>query len=807
MRISYNWLKEYLNLNEDPYKIADILTDIGLEVEGIENYTNIKGALKGIIIGEVVEKVKHPNADKLSLTKVDIGLDEALQIVCGAPNVNIGQKVPVATIGTTLYNNDEKFKIKKGKIRGEYSFGMICSEKELKLGNDNTGIMVLKDNIVNGTLASDYFKIKKDYIFEIGLTPNRTDAMSHIGVARDLMTVLNHNGANLKICKPSIDKFSINTRNKNLKVEVKNTVLCPRYSALTISNVNIDQSPSWLKSRLESIGITPTNNVVDITNFVLHEIGQPLHAFDLNNIDGNKIIVSTIKEGTKFTTLDGVERILSQDDLMINDNSKPMCIAGIYGGVNSGVSSLTTDIFIESAYFNPVSIRKSSKRHLLNTDASFRYERGCDPSITIYALKRAALLFQEICGGTISSEIIDIYPNEIKKSIVLLNYDRIDKIAGQKINSEQIKNILFDLDITIVNDLHHSLELKIPLYRVDVKREIDVIEEVLRIYGYNNINVPKQLSAVIPLYNKNYNQDYKNLISDLLSNNGFNETMNNSLSKSEYNSLINDICVDNNVNIVNPLSQDLNVMRQSLIFGGLENISFNHNRKNFNLKLYEFGKTYHKKDNKYKEIRNLQIICTGNIKQDNWNSSSKKIDFFYLKEIVKHILNKLSIIEYKSSNLNNETYLHALKYCLKKENIVDFGELNTNICKHFGIKTKVFQATFYWDTILKHINNDRLKVSQISKFPDVKRDLSLLLDDNISFEELQEIAFSLQSSILKSVSLFDVYEGNNIPSGKKSYALSFILSDNTKTLTDHVIDKTMNNLIDLFKSKLSAEIR
>ena len=806
MKISYNWLKEFLNFNYDPQKISEILTDIGLEVEGIENYTSIKGGLKGVLIGEVIEKNKHPNADRLSLTKVDIGLEDCLQIVCGAPNVDVGQKVPVATIGTTLYDKNEKFKIKKGKIRGEYSFGMICSEKELNLGNDSSGIMVLDDNIINGTLASEYFKIEEDYIYEIGLTPNRTDAMCHLGVARDLMAALNKDGENLKLSKPIVDNFKVVKTCSKIEVSIKEKTLCPRYSGITISNISVDESPKWLKNRLESIGITPTNNIVDITNYVLHEIGQPLHAFDLKNIEGNKIIVSSVEQDTKFTTLDGVDRILSKHDLMINNSSEPMCMAGIFGGLKSGVTNETKDIFLESAYFDPVSIRKSSKRHSLNTDASFRYERGCDPSITIYALKRAAILIQEICGGIVNSEIIDIYPDEIQNSSVVLNLNNVNKIAGHKIEKKIIKKILTDLDISIDNDLNDSLELIIPKYRFDVNREIDVIEEILRIFGYNNIDVPKQLSTVIPINNKSL-IDYQNQISDLLSNNGYNETINNSLSKSEYISHIKNISSESSVNIINPLSKDLNVMRQSLLFGGLENVSFNQNRKNFNLKLYEFGKTYFKDEDKYKEVNNLQLICTGNIKEDNWNSKPSNIDFFYLKEIVEHIINKLSINKYKSTQLNNDIYLSGVRFSVKNQDIVDFGEINNKLCKYFGIKTRVFRANFYWDTVLNLIKKDNLKFAHISKFPEVKRDLSLLISDKISFNELKEIAFSLNSSILKSVSLFDVYEGNNIPNGKKSYSLSFILSDTTKTLTDKVIDKTMNKLISLYKSKFSAEIR
>ena len=590
MKISLNWLQQYIKLDLEVNQISEFLTDTGLEVEGIEEIESIKGGLKGIVIGEVVTCQQHPNADRLKATTVNIG-ESVLDIVCGAPNVVAGQKVLVATIGTVLYDGEESFKIKKGKIRGEVSMGMICAEDELGLGASHDGIMVLPNEVEVGTLASDYFKIENDTVFEIGLTPNRSDAMGHFGVARDLKTVLNHNGSELEMCLPTLKQFKTDNNNLSISVEVENSELCPRYSGVSISGIKIEPSPEWLKKRLKSIGIESKNNIVDVTNFVLHETGQPLHAFDAKKITGNKIVVKTLSEKTKFTTLDEVERDLSAEDLMICNEKEGMCLAGVFGGLDSGVSDSTTSIFLESAYFNPVSVRKTAKRHHLSTDSSFRFERGCDPNMTLYALKRTALLIQEIAGGEISSEIVDIYPNEIKHFEVELTYKKLDSLIGEKIEREAVKSILTDLEIEIVSETQNGLSLKVPPFRSDVQREVDVIEEVLRIYGFNTVKIPSKLNTSISHSDEVNPEQIRNITSDLLSSNGFSEIMNNSLTKESYIHLISELNEEENVKILNPLSQDLNVMRQSLLFSGLENISYNINRKNQDLKLYEFGKT------------------------------------------------------------------------------------------------------------------------------------------------------------------------------------------------------------------------
>ena len=807
MKISYNWLKNYLNLELPTEEISVLLTDIGLEVEGVEEVESVKGGLKGVVIGEILTKVQHPNADRLSLTTVNIGEDEPLQIVCGAPNVNIGQKVPVATVGTWLYDGDNKFKIKKGKIRGEDSVGMICGEDELGLGEDSDGIMVLDMQAKVGVSASQYFQLESDIVFEIGLTPNRSDAMGHIGVARDLLAVLNHNGKNLEMCRPSVEGFKIDNSSKAITVEVKDTELCPRYSGVSISGITISDSPKWLQSKLKVIGITPINNVVDITNYVLHEIGQPLHAFDIAKIDGNKVVVTTIKEKTKFTTLDEVERDLSADDLMICSGKKPMCIAGVYGGSESGVSNSSTDIFLESAYFNPVSVRKTAKRHSLSTDASFRFERGCDPNITIYALKRAALLIIEICGGIISSDITDIYPKKIKHSVVELTYLKMDSLIGEVIDREAVKSILKDLEIVISAETDNSLSLLVPPFRADVQREVDVIEEVLRIYGFNTVKTPTKLNTTIPSSKGFDSEKVRNSISDLLSNNGFNETINNSLTKGKYTDLMPELNTDENINILNPLSQDLNVMRQSLLFSGLENIIYNQNRKNTNIKFYEFGKTYHKKEDKNIENQHLQILVSGRIESENWNTGNDEAGFYFMKEKVEHILKKLGIKNLKSAEVSGWGRSYSVAYSYKKKRLVCFGKVTRDLCNRFDIKSNVYMADFDWDLILELAGRTKVRYKDFSKFPHVRRDLSLLINSSISFDDLQRIAMQVDNKILSSVSLFDVYEGKNLPKGKKSYALSFIMADNTKTLTDKQVDMVMEKLINSFKEELGAELR
>jgi phenylalanyl-tRNA synthetase beta chain len=807
MNISYNWLKNYLDLNLPAQEISQLLTDTGLEVEGITEVESVKGGLKGVVIGEVMSKVQHPNADRLSVTTVNVGEDETIQIVCGAPNVAVGQKVPVATVGTLLYDGDESFKIKKGKLRGEASLGMICAEDELGLGKGHDGIMVLEENAIVGTPAAEYFKLESDIVFEIGLTPNRSDAMGHIGVARDLMTVLNHKGNKLQMCKPSTKDFKVDNTNGTIAVEVADADLCPRYSGVSISGIKVDNSPEWLQNKLKAIGIMPTNNVVDITNYVLHEIGQPLHPFDADKIEGNKVVVATVNDKTKFTTLDEQERELSAADLMISDAKKPMCIAGVFGGLESGVSEKTTSIFLESAYFNPVSVRKTAKRHNLSTDASFRFERGCDPNSTVYALKRAALLIQEICGGTISSEVIDIYPNKIEHFSVELTYAKMDNLIGEKIDREVVKAILINLEIEISKENPDGLSLLVPPFRADVQREVDVIEEILRIYGFNTVAISAKLNTTISHADGVNPEDVRNIISDLLSSTGFNEAMNNSLTKGKYTALIPELDMEQNVEILNPLSQDLNVMRQSLLFSGLENIAYNQNRRNADIKFYEFGKTYHKTEEGNEENQHLQILVSGRKVSENWDTNAGIADFYFIKEKVEHILSRLGVKKIKSEAINTHGFSDGLMYKFKKKRMVCFGKLNTKLCKSFGVKSTVYAADFNWDLILELAGYAKIKYQEVSKFPSVRRDLSLLIDKSVSFAELKKIATATDNKILKSVNLFDVYEGDKLPNGKKSYALSFIMADETKTLTDKYVDKVMDKLMKSFTDKAGAEIR
>ena len=807
MNISYNWLKNYLDLNLPAEEISQLLTDTGLEVEGIKEIESVKGGLKGVVIGEVITKTQHPNADRLSITIVDIGGDDPLQIVCGAPNINVGQKVAVATVGTWLYDGDNKFKIKKGKIRGQDSLGMVCGEDELGLGEDTDGIMVLDATAKVGTPASEYFKLESDIVFEIGLTPNRSDAMGHIGVARDLLTVLNHKGDKLQMCKPSTKDFKVDNTKKTIEVEVTDSKICPRYSGLSISGIRVAKSPDWLQSKLKAIGIATTNNVVDITNYVLHEIGQPLHAFDTNKIEGNNIVVGYVKEKTKFTTLDEIERELSSADLIISDTKKPLCIAGVFGGLEAAVTESTTEIFLESAYFNPVSIRKSAKRHNLNTDASFRFERGCDPNITVYALKRAALLILEICGGKISSDVIDIYPKPIAHFPVELSYAKMDSLIGERIDREVVKNILIDLEIEVSKENSDSLSLLVPPFRSDVQREVDVIEEILRIYGYNTIKIPLKLNTTISQSEDVNPEQIRNVISDLLSSTGFNEAMNNSLTKEAFTDLLPDLIKEHNITLLNPLSQDLNVMRQSLLFSGLENIAYNQNRKNADIKFYEFGKTYHKTEKGNTEDQHLQILVSGRVQAENWNTNDDKADFYFIKEKVEHILKRLGIKKVKSETLNTNGFDDGLMYTFKKKRLVSFGRLKTKLIKSFSVKSTVYAADFNWDLILDLARNTKIKYKEVSKFPEVRRDLSLLVNKSVSFDELKKIALDTDNKILKLVNLFDVYEGDKLPENKKSYALSFIMADETKTLTDIYVDKVMLKLMKSFTDKAGAEIR
>ncbi|MBL6657552.1 MAG: phenylalanine--tRNA ligase subunit beta [Flavobacteriales bacterium] len=807
MKISYNWLKEYINIDLDANVVAKYLTDTGLEVEGIEIVESIKGGLKGIVIGEVLTKEQHPNADRLSVTTVDIGKENNLQIVCGAPNVEAGQKVPVATIGTIIYSGDDSFKIKKGKIRGEVSEGMICAEDEIGLGNSHEGIMVLDANAKSGQLASEYFNIKSDIVFEIGLTPNRSDAMSHIGVARDLAAVLHHNNIDCQLKFPDISSFKEGNE-KGFSIEVKDYEACPRYVGLTIENITVGNSPDWIKKNLTSIGLTPINNVVDITNYVLHETGQPLHAFDASKIKNQKVIVQQLNENTKFTTLDEQERKLSSKDLIIcNGDNEPMCLAGVFGGIDSGVSNSTTSIFLESAYFNPVSVRKTAKRHSLSTDASFRFERSVDPNLVIYALKRAANLLVEICGATISSTISDLYPEKINPTSLTLNYDKVDSLIGEKIDRSQIISILNDLDIDVETKNNDQVELSIPPYRIDVTREEDVIEEILRIYGYNNISIPKQIKSSISYSKKPNSHDLQNTISDLLSSNGFNECMNNSLSKSSYSKLIEEIDDEKQIVLLNPLSQELDGMRQSMLFSGLENISYNLNRKASDLSFYEFGNTYHLENGKYVENRKLILLATGNASFENWYSPSKQKDFFWMKKRVEHILKRLGVTNFKSKTSELSFLDDAYTYTIKKDVIAKFGSVSDSLLSKFGIKNEVLYAEIEWGLLTSRLKHNNTTYKEINKFPSVRRDLALLLDKDIEFSTLNTIAKQTENKLLKSVNLFDVYEGDKLPKGKKSYALSFALESPEKTLTDKEIDKVMSNLIQSFEQKVGAVVR
>jgi phenylalanyl-tRNA synthetase beta chain len=808
MKISYNWLQQFLQITEEASKIGELLTDLGLEVEGIQTKESIKGSLKGIVVGKVLTCIQHPNADRLKVTTVDLGDGKPLQIVCGAPNVAAGQKVPVATIGTTLYDEKgEGFIIKKGKIRGEESHGMICAEDELGLGTGHDGILVLDENIKEGTTAATVFKIETDHVFEIGLTPNRSDAMSHFGVARDLRAGLIQKGNKLELISPSVSNFHVDERTLRFDVEVENKELVPRYCGISITDITVKDSPKWIQNRLKSIGITPKNNIVDITNYVLHELGQPLHAFDAQKVKGNKIIVKTLKEGTKFTTLDGVERTLSADDIMICDaNSNPLCLGGVFGGLKSGVTENTTSIFLESAYFNPVSVRKTAKRHALNTDASFRFERGIDINSTEYALKRAALLIEEYAGGKLASDVSDFYPVKFEDFQVFFSYENAYRLIGQEIEKEAIKNILASLEIKINSETESGLGLTIPSYRADVQREADIIEEILRVYGYNNIEFSHKLNTSIS-FDSNNDIKIENVTANQLSSLGFNETMANSLTKASYTHLTENLQEEANVVMLNPLSTDLGVMRQSLLFSGLESISYNINRKNNSLKLYEFGKTYHKYNDKYQEDKHLTLFVTGSRTKESWKTATNTSDFFYLKGIVTSVLSRLGIENLKTAPTKEDVFSEGITLSLGKIKLVDFGVVNRIILKEFGIKQEVLFADFNWENVLKVSSNKNSKVSELSKFQSVKRDLALLIDRKTEFKEVYNLAFQSERTLLKEVDLFDVYEGDKLPEGKKSYAVSFVLQDQTRTLEDKQIDGIMQKLQQTFEKNLGAVLR
>lgn len=808
MKVSYNWIRDFIKIPESIDTHTDLLTSLGLEVEGIEPFESVKGSLEGIVVGHVLSCEQHPNADKLKLTKVDLGTGEPVQIVCGAPNVAAGQKVPVATIGTTLYDEQgEPWKIKKGKIRGEESHGMICAEDELGIGTSHDGIMVLEENLTPGTPFNEVVTVVKDQVIEIGLTPNRADAMSHLGVARDLRAGLALDGDLLEFITPSVSSFHVNQRSHRVDIDVQRSDLAPRYCGITLKGLTIKESPDWIKNRLKAIGIAPKNNVVDITNYVMHELGQPLHAFDLATVTGLKIEVKTLEAGTKFTTLDGEERELHEDDLMICDAEKPLCIAGVYGGLNSGVTDNTSAIFLESAYFNPVSIRKTAKRHGLNTDASFRFERGINPNITDYALKRAAILILETAGGEINMDLADVYSQKIEDLQVFLPYEKVTKLVGQEIPKEDIKSILRTLDINVNSVTEGGIGLTIPAYRNDVTRPADVIEEILRVYGYDRIETSNKLNASIAKTSRLDNHKIQNRVADQLAGQGFVEIMANSLTAEKHHLLTEQITPNNEVRMLNPLSSDLSVMRQSLIYGGLEAIAHNINRKQENLRFFEFGNSYHQyQERQFTESKHLTLFATGQLSSTHWSGNVAQADFFYLKGVVKAIFHRLGILALNEKPTQMDFLSEGISLNSGKK-LADLGVVKGKVAKHFNINHTVHFANIYWDQVLELLKEDRRKVTDIPKFPAVKRDLALLIDQSVNFKDLHDIAVQTERKLLKEVQLFDVYEGKNLPEGKKSYALSFTLQDQHKTLTDKQIDKVMQKLQQQFEKQLGAQLR
>lgn len=815
MKISLNWLKEYLKIDLDVEEICQILTSIGLEVAGYEQIESIKGGLKGLVIGEVKTCEAHPDSDHLHITTVDLGDGRLTPIVCGAPNVAAGQKVVVATIGTVLYDGDKEFVIKKSKIRGQESEGMICAEDEIGIGHDHKGIIVLPQSAETGMPAAEYYGITSDYAIEIDITPNRVDGASHLGVARDLAAYLKQS-RDIDYSLPSVEAFAPDSNTTGLTIEVLRPEACPRYAGVCIEGVEVKESPEWLRTRLKAIGLNPINNIVDITNFILFELGQPLHSFDKDKVKGNKVVIRSFPTGTPFVTLDGIERKLDENDLMVCNAEEPMCIAGVFGGLESGITEQTTNVFLESACFDPVFVRKTARRHGINTDASFRFERGTDPNLVIYALKRAALLIKELAGGKITSDIIDIYPKPVQDFEVEVKYAHIDRLIGKQIGKENIKKILKSLEIKIVREDDEKLMLLIPPYRVDVRREADVIEDILRIYGFNNIEVPAKVNSTLSYSEKPDDYRLKNVIGDLLAANGFNEIMNNSLTKAAYFEGLETYKPENTVMLFNPLSSDLNAMRQSLLFGGLETIAYNINRKSHNLRLFEFGKvyTFHKKEGdnhlkQYQEENRLALFISGHKNTASWNSREVSSDFFTLKAYGEMVLSRLGLqSDYLTTEENNQDiFREGLDYSQNGKHLLSIGVVSSKLLKAFDIGQDVYYADFSWENILKTLKNHTITFRPLPKFPAVKRDLALLLDKKISFKEVKEIALRTEKHLLKNVSLFDVYEGEKLGADKKSYAVSFTLQDDEKTLTDKQIDKIMNKLIGTYKHLLQAEIR
>ena len=819
MNISYNWLQNYLKSDLSAEEASVILTDIGLEIEDFEKLEAVKGGLKGVVVGEVLTCEDHPDSDHLHVTTVDVGTGEPLGIVCGAANCRKGLKVMCATVGAELHpiGSEEVFKIKRSKIRGVESLGMLCAEDELGIGSSHDGIMELDENAVPGTPAMEYLKLTDDYRLVIGLTPNRIDAASHYGVARDLAAYLRSQGRQAELELPSVEGFKVDNTSRVTKVRVENSEAAPRYAGVNISGVKVAPSPQWLQNALRAIGINPKNNVVDVTNYVLHELCQPLHSFDADKIEGNEVVVRTCTAGTKFRTLDGVERTLHESDLMICDAEKPMCIAGVFGGEYSGVSEETTNVFLESAYFNPVSVRKTAKRHALSTDASFRFERGIDPNITIYALKRAAMLIQEVAGGQITSEITDIYPAPVAPFAIDITYDYIDNLIGKKIGNETIREILRDLQIEITEEREDGLKVNVPAYRVDVQRPADLVEEILRIYGYNNVEIPTHVNSTLSYEQKPNRDKLRNMVSDMLSAGGFAEVMNNSLTKSSYYENSEVFPAERCVRIMNPLSADLGVMRQSLLFGLLEVVELNANRKAQSIKIYEFGNTYtydaaRKEEGglaPYSESFRLSMAIYGAQSSQSWNSKAEGSSFFHLKAVAEKLLRRfgMDIYTLRSEAIQNEIFSEGLSLKAGNKELLQIGTISPKIRKVFDLKGEVYFLDIDFDTLLKYTRKHKVTAHELPKFPAVKRDLALLVDNGVSYAELRQIAFQTEKKLLKDVTLFDVYTGDKLEAGKKSYALGFILQDETKTLDYKTIDNTMNKLIEAFGKKAGATIR
>lgn len=820
MNISYNWLKEYVNFDLTPNEVASALTSIGLETGDVEEVQSIKGGLEGLVIGKVLTCEPHPNSDHMHITTVDLGQGDPVQIVCGAANVAAGQKVVVATIGTKLYDGDECITIKKSKLRGIESNGMICAEDEIGVGTSHEGIIVLPDDVQCGTLAKDYYNVKSDYVLEVDITPNRADACSHYGVARDLYAWLVQNGYHTELKRPMTDAFAVDNHELNIDIEVENTEACPRYAGVVIRNVTVKESPEWLQTKLHAIGLRPINNIVDITNYILHAYGQPMHCFDADKIKGGKIVVKTVKEGTPFVTLDGIERKLSDHDLMICNAEEPMCIAGVFGGLDSGTTEETKNVFLESAYFHPTWVRKTARRHGLSTDSSFRFERGIDPNGVIYALKEAALLVKELAGGEIASEIKDNYPNPITDFPVELTYEYVNSLIGKNISSNVVKSIVSSLEMKIVRETDKGLSLLVPSYRVDVQRPCDVVEDILRIYGYNNVEMPLSMKSSLSVEGEeDKSVKLQNLVSEQLVGCGFNEILNNSLTASAYYDGLESFKSDNLVRVMNPLSNDLNVLRSTLLFGGLESLQYNVNRKSSDLKFFEFGNCYHYQSEKqntekalapYSEELHMGIWITGKRVDNSWAHPDEDSSVYELKAYVLNIFQRLGVClgALTFGSLTNDIYAAAISvYTRSGKLLATLGVVHKKILKKFDIDNDVYYADLNWKALMKVIHNNVVAYKEISKYPAVKRDLALLLDKNVQFAEIEKIAYETDKKLLKSVELFDVYEGKNLEAGKKSYAVSFMLQDENATLNDKQIDKFMHKLVQNLETKLNAKLR